>query len=76
MEEMAIKTERVVISTTTILINLKSNTMKNTMQKYCFFSIWPNILVKKWQKYPFFLNFVNSTLQNNPFLSIFSLVYS
>jgi len=27
-------------------INLKSNTMKNTMQKYCFFSKYANILPK------------------------------
>ena len=29
----SIKTERAVIATTTILLNLKSNTMKNTVQK-------------------------------------------
>ncbi len=30
-----------------IFINLKSNTMKNTMQKYCFFSIYANFSSKK-----------------------------
>ena len=29
-----------------IFINLKSNTMKNTMQKYCFYSKYANICAK------------------------------
>ena len=33
-----------------LYLTLKSNTMKNTMQKYCFFTIPPNIFVKKYAK--------------------------
>ena len=32
------------------LLNLKSNTMKNTVQKYCFFCNPPNIFTKKCYK--------------------------
>ena len=31
-----------------LLLNLKSNTMKNTVQRYCFFVYPPNILYKKY----------------------------
>ena len=30
-----------------LYLTLKSNTMKNTLQKYCFFATPPNVLAKK-----------------------------
>ena len=42
------KKRRIVIPTTQSLLNLKSNTMKNTVQRYCIFSYPPNILMKKY----------------------------
>ena len=41
------KTKKVVSRQPNLLLNLKSNTMKNTVQKYCFLTNWPNILSKK-----------------------------
>ena len=31
-----------------LLLNLKSNTMKNTVQRYCFFLYPPNFMLKKY----------------------------
>ncbi len=42
-----IKKKQVVSRQPNLLLNLKSNTMKNTMQKYCFFFIRANIFQKK-----------------------------
>ena len=60
-----IKKRRIVISTTQSLLNLKSNTMKNTVQRYCFFWYPPNVSVKKYVFQHKNRNFANSTLQKN-----------
>ncbi len=51
------KKRRIVIPTTQSLLNLKSNTMKNTVQRYCFFSYPPNNLTKKYVIQHIFRNF-------------------
>jgi len=38
--------------------------MKNTVQKYCFFTNLPNIFIKKSQKVPIFIFFAYRTCQN------------
>jgi hypothetical protein len=43
-----LKKKRVVVATTTIPVNLKSNTMKNTMQRYNVFLRFPNNGMEKY----------------------------
>ena len=50
-----------------LYLTLKSNTMKNTMQKYCFSANPPNFLAKKCAKKHIFLLFANYTMQNRGF---------
>ena len=50
-----------------LYLTLKSNTMKNTLQKYCFFATPPNVLAKKCAKKHIFLHFANYTMQNSGF---------
>ena len=52
------KKRRIVITTTQSLLNLKSNTMKNTVQKYFFFLILPNKNAEKHVFEHIFLHFV------------------
>ena len=59
------KKRRIVIPTTQSLLNLKSNTMKNTVQRYCFFLYLPNILTKKYVLQHVFYNFAICKLQNS-----------
>ena len=58
------KKRRIVIPTTQSLLNLKSNTMKNTVQRYCFFAYPPNILPEKYVLQHVFRFFVKSSVQN------------
>ena len=58
------KKRKDVITTSQSLLNLKSNTMKNTMQNYCFSAIPPNILLKKSLKHRNFRYFAIYILQN------------
>ena len=60
------KKRKDVISTSQSLLNLKSNTMKNTMQNYCFSAILPNIFREKTSKYTNFHHFAIYRLQNTP----------
>ena len=46
-----------------LLLNLKSNTMKNTVQRYCFFVYPPNILYKNMFYNMYLVFFVKSTWQ-------------
>ena len=48
-----------------LLLNLKSNTMKNTVQKYSIFSIPPNKMKKNDVIKHIFGFFVNCTCQKN-----------
>ena len=59
------KKRRIVITTTQSLLNLKSNTMKNTVQKYSIFSIPPNKMKKNDVIKHIFGFFVNCTCQKN-----------
>ena len=58
------KKRRIVISTTQSQFNLKSNTMKNTMQRYCFFAYQPNNLSQNYVIEQVFHFFAQLTLQN------------
>ena len=58
------KKRRIVIPTTQSLLNLKSNTMKNTVQRYCFFAYPPNILSEKYVLQHVFRFFAKSSVQN------------
>ena len=47
-----------------LLLNLKSNTMKNTVQRYCFFLYLPNFMLKKYVLEHIFRKSVKSIKQN------------
>ena len=66
------KKRRIVITTTQSLLNLKSNTMKNTVQRYCFFTYPPNILHKKYVLQHVFLCFDKSIWQKYTNFHFFS----
>ena len=47
-EQNALKKRKVVVSTTQSLLNLKSNTMKNTLQNYTLYFIYTRKIMKKY----------------------------
>ena len=69
------KKRKDVITTSQSLLNLKSNTMKNTMQNYCFSAIWPNFRREKCLKTAKTLKFVMHRLQNRPFLTFLRWIW-